>query len=146
MATAQWDMRPSVGSWLLPPRFEPSAPEKPLVAATESAQPWNLTPSVGTWMMLLPPAAQEPQLAVHEKGAVAEEPAVADVEQEVTESARPWNFTPSVGTWMMPLPLPRQSPMCIAPALDEEEVEVDIRNSAFDLFWQQFDEQEAEER
>jgi len=45
----------------------------------------------------------------------------------------------------MPLLLPPVPSTCMTPAL-EEDVELDIRSSAFDLFWQQLDEQEAEER
>jgi len=110
MASAQWNMKPSVGTWLLPPQA--------------GALPWK--PSV--------PAAPE-------ETAVAETASIA-----VPQTSKPWQFAASVGTWMMPLPLKIPVPASVTTLSNEDEVELDIRQSAFDLFWQQFDEQEAEER
>jgi len=108
MASAHWNTKPSVGTWLLPPQA--------------GALPWKLSV----------PAAPE-------------ETAVTEIAVPQTTS-KPWQFTPSVGTWMMPLPLKIAAPASATTLSKEDQVELDIRQSAFDLFWQQFDEQEAEER
>merc|ERR1719502_48397 len=99
-----------------------------------------MKPSVGTW--LLPPQPWKPSVpAAPEETAVAEIASIA-----VPQTSKPWQFAASVGTWMMPLPLKvAAAPASVTTLSNEDEVELDIRQSAFDLFWQQFDEQEAEE-
>ena len=161
----QWNVAPSVGTWLLAPSFaarslaltEPRRSEKtsitqlphpsetaasPALGEQQSSvdRAWNLCPSVGTWLMPLSlvPAAKESHV-------VAEASAVTVVAKNSSaESPQPWNFRPSVGTWLIPHSFDAsvQQPATGFACSADESSELDLRQNAFDMFWQQQDEQE----